>query len=136
MNYGRAICLIALLLEVLPTLSAASFRFSTIDFPGATDTYVLGINNRGELVGEYQQNDAPVPFEAGFVFSGNQFTTITVPGARGTTLTDLNDAGQMLARFSDLSFNIHSLLLDDGRAQLIQVPGAYSYSVAVALNNS
>ncbi|HYI97371.1 MAG TPA: hypothetical protein VEX68_27790 [Bryobacteraceae bacterium] len=136
MNNRCAACLIVSLVCAVSNVSGASFRFSTVDFPGATDSYVLGINNRGELVGGYQQNDAPIPVEGGFVLSGNQFTTFEVSGARGTVLFDINDAGQMLARFSDTSWNPHSLLIENGRAELVQVPGAYSASLATALNNS
>ncbi len=37
-----------------PSLSGDSYRFATIDYPGANATFVRGINNRGDIVGSYR----------------------------------------------------------------------------------
>ncbi len=36
-----------------PTRAADTFSFTTIDVPGATDTYALSINNAGQIAGYY-----------------------------------------------------------------------------------
>jgi probable HAF family extracellular repeat protein len=52
-------------------------KYVTIDFPGAFDTTALGINNLGQIVGEYEISaDRP----QGFLYSDGKFTTIDFPG--------------------------------------------------------
>ena len=54
-------------------------RFTRIDFPRATATVAHGINNRGQVVGQYldaQRKSPRVPWEKG------RFTTIDGPAAR------------------------------------------------------
>ena len=59
--------------------------FTTIDAPGASFTYPLGINNAGQISGWF-----PTPYPHGllyhgFLYNGGSFTTIDVPGAEGST---------------------------------------------------
>ena len=67
-----------------PTVEAFEQRLllslTTIDYPGASDTFASGINNAGQVVGYYE--DASGDIDAhGFLESGGSFTTINVPGA-------------------------------------------------------
>ena len=54
--------------------------FTSIDVPGATQTLATGINDAGQIVGQY--NDATGTH--GFLLNGGVFTTINVPGETGT----------------------------------------------------
>ena len=64
--------------------------------PGATGTAAWGINDAGQLVGNYQ---ALGPH--GFLYSGGSVTTIDVPGATYTELAGINDAGKIVGRYED-----------------------------------
>ena len=76
MDGGRALCL------ELPTLSrAASYSFTTIDQPGASDTYLYGINDIGGIVGAFP----------GFQYENGVFTDIPAPRP-----SDINNAGQIV----------------------------------------
>jgi len=52
--------------------------FQVIDVPGAVYTDAHGINNAGDVVGEYTDADWN---QHGFLLSGGVSTTIDVPGA-------------------------------------------------------
>lgn len=90
--------------------------FTTIDAPGAIDTYAYGINDSGQIVGSF--DDALGSH--GFVDTGGSFTT--VPGDP----TGINNSGQIVGSFG----------LDTGGSfTAINVPGSNSTS-ASGINNS
>lgn len=65
----------AVMLCSLPAV-AGSFDFHTVDVPGSTETIIVGMNNSGNLVGIYfDQNGIP----HGFLDVGGTFTTIEAP---------------------------------------------------------
>ena len=70
-----------------------------IDVPGATGTEAFGINNAGQIVGEFQDASG---FH-GFLDSGGSFTTIDVPGATTTAASGINNNGQIVGYFVDAS---------------------------------
>src|SRR5258708_30575792 len=79
--------------------SADSYSFTTVDVPGATNTNATGINNRGQIVGFY--NDASG--DHGFVLSSDRrtFTTIDNPAEIGvTSLQGINDDGYVIGLFT------------------------------------
>ena len=73
-------------------------RFTRIDVPGAAQTQAIGINDRGQVVGEYLDADGMVH---GFLWDKGRFTTIDVPGATGASSTDINDRGQIVGVYGD-----------------------------------
>jgi Repeat of unknown function (DUF5648) len=73
-------------------------QFATIDYPGATDTQVDGINNRGDLVGTYSNGSG----SHGFYYTGGNYTSIDGPsGAQSFTPTGINDQGQIVGHYVD-----------------------------------
>ena len=72
--------------------------FIRIDVPGAVRTEADGVNDRGQVVGEYI--DAGGRFH-GFLWDKGRFTTIDVPGADATTVTDINDRGQIVGAYTE-----------------------------------
>ena len=76
----------------------AHYGFVTVDVPGATATYVNGINNVGQVVGGYS---TPGDWSHGFSYDGNRYTTLDYPGTTvnrdrfwgGTRAQSLNDSG-------------------------------------------
>ena len=76
----------------------AHYGFITIDVPGATNTYVTGINNVGKVVGRFS---TPKDWDHGFSHDGDTYVTLDYPGTManrdrywgGTTAQSLNDSG-------------------------------------------
>src|SRR3989442_14982645 len=66
--------------------------FTTIEFPGATLTNAFGINNRGDIVGNYLNADKS---DHGFLLSGGQYSTIDFPVATITAADTINTRGDV-----------------------------------------
>lgn len=89
--------------EMLATTNGGSFLLSgssviPIDVPGSTTTFAYGINNIGEIVGQYGTASGG---QFGFLLSGGVYTTIAVPGPSGTTTTafGINDLGEIVGTY-------------------------------------
>jgi hypothetical protein len=61
-------------------VAGRSLRFTTIDYPGSTETILFRINVSGQIVGAYFDGPNVVN---GFLLQGGSFSTIDVPGAVG-----------------------------------------------------
>jgi probable HAF family extracellular repeat protein len=76
-------------------------RFIVIDFPDARSTALLGINDRGVVVG---QANGPNPEERpfGFMFDGKTYTIIEDPVlGRSLTASSINNVGRVVGLFED-----------------------------------
>jgi probable HAF family extracellular repeat protein len=67
--------------------------FTKIDVPGAAETRPFGINNAGQIVGEYVDTARR---SHGFLFANGVYTTIDAPGGTSTWVTDIDDSGRMV----------------------------------------
>jgi probable HAF family extracellular repeat protein len=65
-----------------------TLTFGMIDFPGQPATNVYGVNDKGEIVGEYGST-----FSNAFYLKGTKFTEIAYPGAAWTQAEAINDSG-------------------------------------------
>lgn len=66
----------------------------TLNYPSASDTFPLGINKYGTIVGLYR---LPGSYhEHGFEFKDGQFYTVQYPGAADTRVESINDNGVMV----------------------------------------
>ncbi len=97
--------------------------YTTIDAPGAANTYLDGINNSGQIVGS--------GITAGFLLNGGTFSTITAPGERFTYPQAINDSG-LIVGFT--AFNSRGFLYSGGSYTFIDFPGARG-TQANAINN-
>src|SRR5713101_4355978 len=80
-------------------LVAGPFTFTTIDFPSSTGTDAFGINDSGQMVGEYLSGGT----DHGFLLSGGIFSTIDGPGSPTiTSATGINDSGQVVGFYSPM----------------------------------
>jgi hypothetical protein len=94
-------------LEVSPGSFAWLYRglllsdgeFHEIHFPGARQTYARGINERGDIVGTYQ--DASTLKSRGFLLRDGVYTTLHLPGAVGTTATAISADGVIVGQWGD-----------------------------------
>lgn len=115
------------------TVSALTYSFTTIDFPGASSTGVGGINNHGHVVGSYQ--DAAGAYN-GFVFNGNGFQAINYPGASYTTAEGINDQGLIAGGFESQG-PMGGYLFDGQNFTPVSSPlGTHPDAFFVGLNNN
>jgi len=77
--------------------------FATVDYPGATETDLLGINNSSQMTG-YYTDDGGVTYH-GFVLSGGVFTPFDVPygGATRTLAHAINNNNQIVGSYVDIA---------------------------------
>ena len=70
--------------------------FTTVDFPGSVLTTLLGINDLGQMVGQFQVGDG---VDHGFLLSNGVFRQIDFPGSTSTLCHGINTAGQIVGRY-------------------------------------
>jgi probable HAF family extracellular repeat protein/parallel beta-helix repeat protein len=136
------------------SLAVTPTPLMTIVLTGARDTYAQGINNAGQIVGAYLDQDGSrgfllsggtyttldAPFatgindagqivgwdadQHGFLLSGGTYTTLDVPGAASTFPQGINDAGQVVGLYYDAGSGEHGFLLSGGTYTTLDAPGA------------
>ena len=79
-----------------------------LSFPGADSTFAFGINDLGDVVGQYggfRFGDGLDRFH-GFLWRNGEYTTIDAPfpDAMHTALLGINTAGQIIGTFQPLDF--------------------------------
>jgi hypothetical protein len=98
--------------------------YSFFSVPGATGagTYSSGINDRGQIVGDFEVSDGS---RHGFLKEGTALTIIDVPGVRDTVLLSINARGDIVGFYGDRSKGVrHGLILRRGRVITVDYPGA------------
>jgi len=100
---------------------ATDYTFTTLDVPGASFTYAFGINDAGQIVGDYYDGSR----YHGFLLSEGQYTIIKVLSAVGTFAHGINNAGQIVGSYFDGS-RFYCFLLSDGVFTTLDAPGAAS----------
>jgi hypothetical protein len=89
-------------------LSAGTF--TSIDFPGASITFLTGINSEGQAVGFYATPTTPLHHPLSFLMSHGVFTTIDFPGAAGTEFNGINPAGDIVGVHFDSINAMHGFV--------------------------
>ena len=90
---------------------------SQILYPGSAGTIGYGINDSGEIVGTYSNDE--VTFH-GFTLLSGTFTTVDYPGAVDTYLTGINSGGQIVGAWDNGGVDkygnplTHGFLLESG----------------------
>jgi hypothetical protein len=77
-----------------------------IDFPLATETRAVGINDAGEIAGSYRDAAGNIH---GFISAGGQFSVVDVAGARATQLTRITNQGSVTGSYIDSLNERHGL---------------------------
>jgi hypothetical protein len=107
-----------------------TLTFGMVDFPGQSATNVYGVNDKGEIVGEY----GPTLANA-FYLKGTKFTEIAYPGAVLTAAEGVNDAGVIVgaASTSPQDETGFGFVLDGKTYTAINYPGA-TFTSALGIN--
>ncbi len=88
------------LLFILTTLSvvqAGTYNYISIDYPGAETVEARGVNDVGQIVGNYHDGIT----SRGFSLTGSNYTSINYPGSWSTQVTGVNDVGQIVGYYVD-----------------------------------
>src|SRR5262245_8169433 len=110
-----------LCLESLEDRTVPSYTFTTIEPPGSIFTEAIGINDSGEIVGDYRLADN---LTHGFLLSGGTYTTVDFPGHM-TVAFSINNSGQIVGTYqADLDSPPRGFLLSGGVFTTIDVPGS------------
>jgi hypothetical protein len=101
-------------------------RYTAFEVAGAvTQTFPIGINDRGQIVGYYDDADGLHGF---LRKKDGRFSRIDFPGARATEAFKINNRGQVVGLYDETTpFDFadgRGFLLDQGRFTRIDVPGA------------
>jgi hypothetical protein len=125
---------------------STSGSYSTIDFPGAGDSQLTGINNRGHRSGVYDLGDlgstkcpGPQCQAVSFLLRSGAFTAFEVPQAspQATFALSINDRDQICGLFRDASGNTRGFLRNqsDGSFRTLQFPLADTLSWVNQISN-
>jgi probable HAF family extracellular repeat protein len=107
--------------------------FCQIDYPSASGTSLLGINNLGQIVGMF---NGPAATSGFFYDRGTFGPPLMYPSGGNFTIANaLNDRGEIVGVYQDATPGGHSFLLKAGNYSPIIFPGS-SESSAEAINNS
>ena len=94
--------------------------FTSLDFPGATETQAAGINAADEVVGLYVDASS---VEHGFILNGGVYTQLDPPQSTSTIAFGVNDAGTISGSYTDASNNDHGFLYSGGSSTEWMWPG-------------
>ena len=120
-TFHRSMNLAALLMCVFLAGIAFAQTFTTIDFPGATDTQPTAITPSGIIVGRYTSADGNLH---GFVLTAGRFVSIDVPNGSQTEVNWMNASGDMVGDYTGADGRIHGYLLSGGKFTTFDYPGA------------
>jgi uncharacterized membrane protein len=111
--------IVGFLMAVVPKAHAISYKFTTIDYPGAWETYAHGINDNEQIVGDYYDFTGA----HGFLLSEGIYSSINHPSGGWTVATGINNNEDIVGRYQRGS-SIVGFLLSGGIYTDIQYPGA------------
>ncbi len=90
---------------------AGAQTFTSFDYPGGLNTNAFSINERGDIVGRFDDADGNTH---GFLLRQQHFTQIDYPRAVFTAPRDINNLGDVTGRYIDQDSISHGFLLSKG----------------------
>jgi len=113
----------------------AGGAYTTVNVPAELGccTHANGINNAGQIVGQYKFPDDNGT-KHGFLDTGGTFTTIDFPGAVGSTLSGINNFGDIVGNATDNTGAMFGFLYTGGNFFSISFPGALE-TLATKIND-
>jgi parallel beta-helix repeat protein len=128
----KRLAALAFVLALAAAPIAALDNARTIDFPGAVNTVVNGINDAGDIAGHYKDTGG---IQHGFLFKEGKFTPVNFPGAASTLTMGINKGGDMAGYYRTDDGVNHGFFYSGGKYINIDVPGA-SITNAFGLNDN
>ena len=127
--------LFGLLLASAHSLGQSSYTYQTVDYPGAPDTQVFGINDRGDVTGI-----GILDVDYAFVYSTRKetFTFIDTPENAGSIgVSDISDSGTLVGSGFNVDFTEEQSFVRNkkGEFSFFTHPDAALVTVARGINN-
>jgi len=132
LSFGAALALV--LACTAERAEATEYMFTLIDYPGATHTYAFGINDSGQIVGQYEVGGR----SHGFTWSGGVYTSFDHPSAAsgGSGAHDINNSGQIVGWYDTVGSNNLAGYLRDGDDYLALTAFGSDWTEAGGINDS
>ena len=96
---------------------------TSFQFPGSTSTQALGVNDLGDIVGDYIGADGEM---FGFVDSGGKFSTINPSGATSSTANGINDLRQIVGFYTAADGNTIGFMTSNAIGTTIPEPTTWA----------
>ena len=122
MNCKRFFCLGILLLAAAAGVQAESYTYTLINIPGSPSAYATGINNSGQIVGEYAPPNTSIGH--GFVDSSGTITDVFFPGSQSTEAFGINNSGQVVGQYQTTTGVWYGFEYSSGTFTQLAYPGA------------
>lgn len=103
-----------------------------IDVPGSVLTSAQGVNNKGDVVGYYLDQQSRT---RGFIWKNGSFGAVEVPGALGTIASKINDSGDIVGYFADSAGVVHGFSYINRGWARIDFPGSAD-TIALGINST
>jgi uncharacterized membrane protein len=108
--------------------AATTYTYSNIEVPGSISTSPKGINNNGDVVGDYQNSSGVF----GFLLSGGIYTTISCPGATaGTFVYGINDNGVIVGYYNENITDVGFVYINGECKSLPKFNGSVPYPLGI-----
>ncbi len=98
-----------------------------INFPGAHNTFAIGINDNGVIAGFYESSS-----EHGFIYHNGQWATVDYPNTSGTEVYGISNAGVVIGLDHSLEQG-RAFMWVNGTFKVISVPNSfYTHALGIA----
>jgi len=115
----------------LPCTGHLQVDFNTFSVAGAISTFGGNINNRGQIVGAFQDAAGATH---GFLLKGKKYATLDPPGAIYTSANGISDVGVVVGFYYTADGLEHGFSYQNGQYTTLDFPGALNTS-ANGINN-
>jgi hypothetical protein len=103
-------------------------EFATLDYPGAVETVLTGINKWNSIVGYWGLGDFSQPYDGFKMWANGGVTAISAPGAMQTSPSAISDTGVIVGSYvpqgAQPPFPIHGFVLANGNYKTVDYPNA------------
>ena len=104
-------------------------RIKLLDIPAATQITANGINDHGQVVGQFVDKNGGVH---GFVWEADSFSQVDYPGMSAVNLYKINNLGQFVGSVNDPKCTVHGFFFDRGTlSPPLTYPGAGQHMPSV-----
>jgi probable HAF family extracellular repeat protein len=110
------------------------FTVSRFNIPGARRTLPVDLNDRRQIVGNYQDSCAD-PLRGFLRARSGRITRIDFPDAMQTQAVGINNSGQVVGQYDDADGTFHGYLWEAGRFTTIDGPEGAAGASVTDINN-
>jgi hypothetical protein len=125
---GSALIALAAL-PLSQTAAATSYIFQTLDYPGAVGTIFWGMNDFGDLAGQFNMTGKP---GHAMVYRHGKFQSLDPNGLFGNNFSAAggpNHLGTVFGGYTDASNGAHGFVIEWGRVQTVDFPNHLNSNV-------